>query len=128
MDLRNVGILPHHYTASRPRKPRLEPLFYARQGTSTSKVIGYELDDRRSTPTTASTLSLMVHRASHPIGTDGPFPRNRAAGTPSNARFRIRASLPPNGHRRKGRGLDCVVLRHRDSFAFYLPNANARCW
>jgi hypothetical protein len=24
MDLRNVGILPQHYTASQPRRPRLE--------------------------------------------------------------------------------------------------------
>jgi hypothetical protein len=24
MDLRNIGILPHHYTASQPRRPRLE--------------------------------------------------------------------------------------------------------
>jgi hypothetical protein len=47
MDLRNVGILPQHYTASEPRRPRLETqyiiIFTCSDRRRVARVYGAEL-------------------------------------------------------------------------------------
>jgi hypothetical protein len=95
--LRNVGILPQHYTASQPRRPWLESKskwlhkFNVGLLMWAGIVTEYGLDDRIigvRFPAWAGNFSLRhrvqtssgAHPASHPVGTRASFPGSKADG------------------------------------------------